>query len=168
MPLTSPRDLFVHELEDMLSAEHIIVKMLPELAKEAQYPDLKSAFKDHEAETKEQIKRLQEAFKELGEKPKETTCYATEGLKKEHESLHKEQPSPEVLEMGNVLGGSKTEHYEIASYTGLVQMAKDLGEKNVADLLSQTLQEEQAMAKKLEGIAKQLGKEAKTEAKANA
>lgn len=165
MALTSPRELLVHELEDMMSAEHIIAKMLPELAKEAQHPDLKTAYKEHEAETKEHIKRLQQAFKDLGEKPEETTCYATEGLQKEHQSLHEEQPSPEMLEIAGVLGASKTEHYEIASYTGLAQLAKDLGEQPVADLLSQTLTEEEAMAKKLAGFAKQLGKEAKTSAK---
>lgn len=166
MPLASPRELLVHELEDMLSAEHIIVKMLPELGKEARHPDLKTAFKDHEAETKEHIKRLEQAFQQLGEKPEATTCYATEGLKKEHQSLHEEQPTPEVLEMADVLGACKTEHYEIASYSGLVQMAKDLGEKEVADLLSQTLSEEEAMAKRLAAFGKQLGKEAKTSEKA--
>lgn len=166
MSLTNPRELLIHELGDMLSAEHIIVKMLPELAKEAQHPELKAAFKDHEAETKEQIKRLQAAFKELGEKPEDTTCYATEGLKKEHESVHEEEPTPEVLEMANVLGASKTEHYEIASYAGLAQLAKDLGETAVADLLKETLSEEEAMAKKLAAFAKTLGKEAKTAAAA--
>jgi len=161
MPLKDPRELLVHELSDMLSAENIIVKMLPELAKEAQHPELKTAFKDHEKETREHIKRLQAAFKELGEKPEDTTCYGTEGLKKEHESLHEEEPTPEVLELANVLGASKTEHYEISSYTGLAQLAKDLGETAVADLLKETLAEEQAMEKTLAAIAKTLGKEAK-------
>jgi ferritin-like metal-binding protein YciE len=51
MSLQSPRDLFVHELSDMVSAEHIILKLLPELQKEAQDPEAKAAFKEHEAET---------------------------------------------------------------------------------------------------------------------
>jgi len=166
--MESQRELLVHELSDMMSAEQIISKMLPELAKEAQHPELKSALTDHLTETKEQIKRLQQAFKELGETPEKTTCYGTEGLKKEHESLHEEKPSPDVLQMANVLGASKTEHYEIASYTGLAQLAKDLGESEVADLLKQNLAEEEAMAKKLSAIAKELGKQAKTEARSGA
>jgi ferritin-like metal-binding protein YciE len=164
MSLTSPRELFVHELSDMVSAEHIIAKMLPELQRESQHPDVKTAFKEHEAQTKEHITRLEQAFKQLGEKPEKTTCYATEGLKKEHESLHEEKPSPEVLELANLLGASKTEHYEIASYTGLVQMAKDLGEPEVAKLLQETLAEEQEMDKRVTALAKQLGKEAKAAA----
>jgi len=160
MPMAEPRELLIHELEDMLSAEHIIAKMLPELAKEAQHPDVRDAFTAHERETKEQIKRLESAFKELGEKAKETTCYATEGLKQEHASLHEEQPVPQVLEIANLLGASKTEHYEIASYTGLIQLSKDLGERGVADLLKESLDEEEAMAKRLATFAKTLGKEA--------
>lgn len=165
MSLAAPRDLLIHELEDMLSAEHIIVKMLPELAKEAQQTEIRDAFKEHERETKEQIKRLQAAFKELGEKPETTTCFATEGLKQEHTSLHEEDPSPDVLEIANLLGAAKTEHYEIASYSGLVQLAKDLGEPAVADLLKQNLDEETAMAKKLTTFAKAVGKDLKVAAK---
>jgi ferritin-like metal-binding protein YciE len=162
MSLSSPRELFVHELADMMSAESIIAGMLPELASEVHHPDLAAAFKNHEKETKAQVKRLKDIFKLLGEKPEETTCYATQGLKQEHDSLHVEKPTPEVLEMAIVMGGCKTEHYEIASYAGLVQMAKDLGEKEVAELLSETLAEEEAMAKQLTAFSKQLGKEAKS------
>ncbi len=166
MPLTSPRELFVHELSDAMSAEHIILKMLPELGKEAQHPEAKQAFKEHEAETKQQIKNLEQVFKQLGEKPEPTTCFAAEGLHKEHEALHEEEPTPEVLEMGNLGGAAKTEHYEIATYTTLGQMAKDLGERDVARLLGENLAQEKAMAKRVEALTRQLGKEAKAAAKA--
>ena len=164
MAITTARELFVHELEDMVSAEHIIVKMLPELRKEAQDPEAKAAFQEHEAETKQQIKRLQQVFDLLGEKPEQSTCYATEGLKQEHEALHEEEPTPEVLAMGGLLGAAKTEHYEIASYAALVQMAKDLGEKEVAALLQQTLTEEEGMSKRVTALAKATGKEMKASA----
>ena len=164
MAITTARELFVHELEDMVSAEHIIVKMLPELRKEAQDPEAKAAFQEHEAETKQQIKRLQQVFDLLGEKPEQSICYATEGLKQEHEALHEEEPTPEVLAMGGLLGAAKTEHYEIASYAALVQMAKDLGEKEVAALLQQTLTEEEAMSKRVTALAKATGKEMKASA----
>jgi ferritin-like metal-binding protein YciE len=168
MSLTSPRELFVHELSDTMSAEHIILKMLPELRKDAQHPEAQAAFKEHEAETKEQIKNLEQVFKLLGEKPEETTCFAAEGLQKEHEALHEEEPTPEVLEMGNLGGAAKTEHYEIASYTTLVQMAKDLGEREAAELLKANLDQEKAMAKRVEALAKELGKQAKEAARAEA
>ena len=165
MPLETPRELFVHELADIVSAEHIILKLLPELEREAQHPEVKAAFKEHRAETEGQIKRLEEVFKLLGETPEETTCHAAEGLQEEHEALHEEQPSPEVLEMGNLGGAIKTEHYEIASYTLVAQMARDLGERDVAALLKESLDEEQEMAKRVTALAKELGKEAKQAAK---
>ena len=165
MSLDTPRDLFLHELSDTVSAEHIVLKMLGELQQETGNADVKTALKNHEAETKQQIKNLDKVFKQLGEKPEDTTCHAAEGLKKEHDALKEEQPSPLVLEMGNLAGAAKTEHYEIASYTALVQMAKDLGESEVADLLKENLDQEKEMARTVESLAKQMGKEAKAEMK---
>jgi ferritin-like metal-binding protein YciE len=161
MSLSTPQELFVHELADAMSAEQIILKMLPELEKEALHPEVKKAIQEHERETRQQVKNLEQAFKQLGEEPEPTTCHAAEGLKKEHEALHEEQPSPEILQMANLAGAAKTEHYEIATYTALVQMAKDLGEKEVAALLKENLDQEKAMAKRVEALAKELGKEAK-------
>jgi ferritin-like metal-binding protein YciE len=162
MSLSTVRELFVHELADAMSSEQIIVRLLPELQKECSNSEAKQAFKDHEQETRQQIKNLQQVFKLLKEAPEETTCYATEGLKKEHEALHEEEPTPQVMEMGIVAGAAKTEHYEIATYTALVQMARDLGEREVATLLKENLDQEKAMAKRVQVLAKDLGKAAKT------
>jgi ferritin-like metal-binding protein YciE len=161
MPLTTPRELFVHELSDAVSAEQQILKMLPELQKEAQNPEVKQALADHEKETRQQVTNLQAVFKQLGETPEQTTCYAVKGLAEEHKALHEEKPSPAILEMANLGGAAKTEHYEMAMYTGLVQMAKDLGEKDAAQLLQENLDQETAMAKRVETFAKEMGKQMK-------
>ena len=165
MSLATPRDLFLHELSDTMSAENIVLKMLGELQTETKNADVKAAVKHHESETRQQIKNLDKAFKLLGEKPEETTCHAAEGLKKEHAALKEEKPSPLVLELGNLAGAAKTEHYEIASYTGLIQMAKDLGETEVVELLKENLDQEKEMAKKVESLAKQVGKDARAQVK---
>ena len=159
------RELFVHELADAMSAEQQILKMLPELRKEALNAELTQALKEHEQETKGQIKNLQEIFKQLGEKPEETTCFAVKGLADEHQALREEDPSPEMLEMALVSGAEKTEHYEMVMYTGLIQMAKDLGERDAAQLLQENLDQEKAMAKRVEALAKELSKQAKTTGK---
>jgi ferritin-like metal-binding protein YciE len=145
-----------------MSAEQQILKMLPELQQEALNADLKQALKEHEQETKQQVKNLQAVFKQLGEKPEETTCYGVKGLADEHQALHEEDPSPEMLEMANVSGAAKTEHYEMVTYTGLIQMAKDLGEKESAQLLQENLDQEKAMATRVEALSKELGKQAKS------
>jgi ferritin-like metal-binding protein YciE len=159
--ISTPRELFVHELADAMSAEQQILKAMPELQQEAQHPELKKALKEHEGETKQQVKNLQAVFKQLGEKPEETTCYGMKGLIEEHQALHEEDPSPEMLELAVASGAEKTEHYEIVAYTGLVQMAKDLGEKEAAQLLQENLDQEKAMAKRVAVLSKELGKQAK-------
>jgi ferritin-like metal-binding protein YciE len=73
--------------------------------------------------------------------------------------LHKEQPSPEILEMANLGAAAKTEHYEMAMYTSLVQMAKDLGETDAAQLLQDNLDQEKEMAVRVETLARELGKQ---------
>jgi len=168
MSIETPRELFIHELSDILSAENIIAKTLPSLQKEAVTPEVKTAMGEHLQETKQQIDVLKQVFKALGETPEETTCHAAEGLKDEHDALLEEEPSPAMLEMGNLGGAAKTEHYEIATYTTLIQMGKDLGERDVVALLKQNLDQEKAMAKRVEALAKQVGKQAKQAGKISA
>jgi ferritin-like metal-binding protein YciE len=166
MSLATPRDLFIHDLSDMLSAENIIRGMLGEVIKETKVPDHKKAFQEHLKETEGHIKNLQAVFKSIGEQPEPIVCHGAEGLKKEHDSLKEEKPTGHVLEMGLLGGASKTEHYEIASYTDLVQMAKDLGEPEAAKLLKENLDQEKAMSKTLETLSKAVGKDYKAMTKA--
>jgi ferritin-like metal-binding protein YciE len=159
MSLTTPRDLFIHELSDAMSAEQQILKMLPELQEESLNHELKEALQEHEAETRQQLQNIQAVFAQLGAQPEATVCYAVKGLAEEHKALHKEDPSPEILEMANLGGAARTEHYEIAMYTSLVQMANDLGEEEAAKLLQDNLDQERAMAARVEMLAKELGKQ---------
>ncbi len=159
MPLTTPRDLFVHELSDAMSAEQQILEMLPELQEEALNSEVREALRTHEQETQQQVRNIREVFKQLGETPEKTTCLAMKGMADEHKALHKEKPSPEILEMANLGGAARTEHYEMAMYTGLVQMAKDLGEDQAAQLLQDNLDQEKAMAVRVETLAREMGKQ---------
>jgi ferritin-like metal-binding protein YciE len=165
MAITTPRELFVHELSDAMSAEQQILEMLPELQKEALHPELKQALKEHEAETKGHVKNLQAVFKQIGEKPEETICFGVKGLADEHQAMHEEQPSPQMLELANLSGAEKTEQYEMVMYSGLIQMAKDLGEKESAALLQENLAQEQAMAKRVTALSKEIGKQVKADQK---
>jgi ferritin-like metal-binding protein YciE len=167
MSLSTPRDLFVHDLSDMLSAENIIRGMLGQVVSETKIAEHRSAFQRHLKETENHIKNLQEVFREIGEQPEPIVCHGAEGLKKEHDSLSDEKPSGHVLEMALLGGASKTEHYEIASYSDLVQMAKDLGEPEAAKILKENLDQEKAMAKTLESLSKAVGKDYKIMTNAN-
>ena len=165
MSLDTPRDLFIHELSDSMSAEHIVLKMLGQIEQETENSEVRDAVSHHRKETEEQIGNLEKIFEMLGEKPEQTTCPAAEGLMKEHDELKSENPPQMVLEIGLIAGAGKTEHYEMASYTMLAQMAKDLGEKEIEELLKANLAQEKEMARTVEKLSRSLGKDAKKQMK---
>ncbi len=158
MPMSDPQEFFVHEMQDLLGAEQLVLKTLPKLIESAEDKDVKAALKEHEKETKQQVKNLEECFKLLGEKAEPVECKGMGGIVAERDEFLKEKPSPEILQVFDLGAAAKTEHYEIVSYSGLVDMAKLMGQKDVARLLQENLKQEQAMAKKLEGFETQLGK----------
>ena len=160
MPLTTPREFFLHELSDAMSAEQQNLTMLPELQEEARNHEVQEALQMHEEETRQQIQNIQTVFQSLGETPQTTTCLAMQGIIAEHRALHKEEPAPEILEMANLIAATKTEHYEMAMYAGLVQLAKDLGEEDAAQRLQENLDQERAMAVRVETLAREMGQQA--------
>ena len=165
MPINSPEKLFLHELSDMYDAEQKIAKMLPAMAKECDNSQVKSAFEHHEQDTQQQIQNLEQCFQILGSKPEKAQCAAVAGMKQEHDTFLKEDPSKEILALFDLGGASKTEYYEMASYKGLIENANLMGQKQVADLLQENYKQEEAMAKKVEKISAQLGQQISQKAK---
>ena len=161
MAMSTAREIFVHELSDTLSAEKQILKMLGKVVKETKLPDAKKAYQHHLDETEGHITNVEAAFQAIGEKPERTVCLAAKGLGEEHDALAEEKPTDHALELGLLGSASKTEHYEIASYTLLVQMAKDLGETDAAKLLQTNLDQELAMDKTIMGLAKEVSADAR-------
>jgi ferritin-like metal-binding protein YciE len=160
--MTDPRELFLHELGDILYAENLLVKALPKLAKEATDPTLRKGFEQHLEETKTHVDNIKLVFEQLDEKAKPQKCPGIDGIKTEHdEFMTKEQPSPEIRDLFLTGAGSRAEHYEIAAYTGLIAGANGLGESEAAKLLEQNLKQEQAALAKLETAGKRLAKAAK-------
>jgi ferritin-like metal-binding protein YciE len=160
MGMQTPQDLFVHELGDMYDAEQRILQMLPAMAQECGNDQVRQAFQYHEQQTKQQVRNLDTVFQTLGMKPPQTTCAAIAGLKQEHDSFLKESPSQDILTMFDLGGASKTEYYEIASYTGLIEKAQLMGQQQCVQLLQQNLQQEQEMAQKVQQLSQQLGQQA--------
>lgn len=137
------QELFLDSLKDIYYAEKAILKALPKMRKSATSQELKSAFEDHALVTKEQILRLEQVFESLGEKAKGKKCEAIEGLIKEAEGIIEDtDEGTSTRDVGLILGGQKVEHYEIATYGGLRQLAETLGHSEAAELLQQTLDEE--------------------------
>ena len=153
--MTDPRDLFLHELGDILYAERVLVRALPTLQKEATDKELAAGFKNHLAETRQHVANVEQAFKALGEKPKAEQCPGIDGIKKEHDEFVKgESPSAEVLDTFLTGAGARVEHYEIAAYEGLITAARAMKEREVVRLLSANLAQEKAALSKMKTIGK--------------
>lgn len=137
------QEFFLDELRDIYWAEKHLVKALPKMKKAATSESLATAFDDHLAVTQEQVTRLEQVFSLLGEKPRGKKCEAMEGLVKEAESIVEDtEEGTSTRDVGLILGAQKIEHYEIATYGGLAQVAKTLGLQEVGNLLGETLEEE--------------------------
>jgi ferritin-like metal-binding protein YciE len=146
-------DLFLHTLQDIYYAENKIVKSLPDMIENAQDAQLKQGLEAHLGETKGQVKRLEQVFQMLDQKPKAVTCPAIDGIIKEANEVSGEVDDTDVLDAAIIAAGQAVEHYEITRYGSLIAWAKKLGRADVARLLEQTLTEEKAADKKLTTIA---------------
>ncbi len=159
MAMHSPKDLFIHELGDIFDAEQKLSKMLPLLAQQSNHAEVKEAFEQHEQETLLHISNLEQCFHAIGVTPETSPCQAVAGMKAEHDSFMKEKPSADILTLFNLGAGAKSEHYEIASYKGLIEQATLLGQMQCVQLLEQNLKQEEAMEQKLMQLSHKLGVE---------
>ena len=137
------KELFLDELKDIYWAEKHLTKALPKMRKAATSEELANAFETHTAQTEEQITRLEEVFQMMEEKARAIKCEGMEGLVKEGQKVMEDTPKgTAVRDAGLIISGQKIEHYEIAAYGSLVQLAKTMGRNDVAELLQLTLDEE--------------------------
>ena len=135
-------DLFHDTLKDIYYAEKKILATLPKMAKAAQSEELRAAFEKHEAETEEQIGRLEQVFAAIDKKPQGKTCDAIVGITEEGAEIMKEYKGSPALDAGLLAAAQAVEHYEIARYGTLKTWAGDLGLNEAVKLLEMTLGEE--------------------------
>jgi len=156
--MQSAKELFVHELTDMLDAEQKLVTALGELAEDhADEPQLQKGFQAHQAQTEKQVERLQQIFEQIGEEAEETECKGMKGLLEERNSFkEEEEPADDILSIFDVGAAIKVESYEICAYNSLIELAKQLDQTKAIRLLNQNLKEEQQTKTKLEAISRKL------------
>jgi ferritin-like metal-binding protein YciE len=134
---------FEDELKDLYWAEKHLVKELGKMAAKATSPELCTAFTNHQAETEEHVARLESVFEILGKKPVAKKCEAISGIAKEVADLIREtEDDTFTRDVALIVGAQKAEHYEIATYGSLAQIARTMGKINVAAILEKTLKEE--------------------------
>jgi ferritin-like metal-binding protein YciE len=146
-------DLFLLTLKDVYHGEKQILRALPKMAKKASSQELRQAFETHREETLGQVERLEQIFEKLGKRARGEPCEAIEGLIEEGKEIMEEVQDPEVLDAGLIAAAQAVEHYEIARYGTLAAWAKQLGQNEIAELLSQTLAEEKKTDELLNRLA---------------
>ncbi len=148
------QEFLAEEIKDVYWAEKHLVKTLPKMSKAATSQELASAFMDHTEMTKTHVARLEEIFGLLGKKVQAKKCEAMDGITKEGEGVIEDtEAGTSTRDVGLIISAQKAEHYEIAAYGGLAQLATTLGLTEVADLLNETLEEEKETDALLTGIA---------------
>ena len=146
-------DLFLETLKDIYFAENKIIKTLPKMAKAAQSKDLAAAFNKHLKETQGQVKRLDQVFKMLGKPARGKPCEAINGIADEGAEIMKEFKGAPALDAGLLAAAQAVEHYEISRYGTLRTWAEELGMREAARLLQETLDEEEATDHRLTELA---------------
>lgn len=160
--LETLHDLFVHELRDLYDAENQLLKALPMMAEAAQNPELKQAFENHTRETKQQVKRLEQVFKGLGEKPAGKSCKAMQGLVAEGKELLEEDADPDVMDAALIVAAQKIEHYEIAGYGSVCTFGRVLGYNDATEILKETMAEEERTDQLLSSMAEEVNPKAES------
>jgi len=147
-------DLFHATLKDIYFAEKKILATLPKMAKAAENSYLQAAFEKHRGETKGQVERLEKVFAIIKQKPQGKTCAAIVGITDEGAEIMEEYAGSPALDAGLLAAAQAVEHYEISRYGTLRTWAEELGLQDAADLLQETLDEEEATDQALTEIAK--------------
>jgi ferritin-like metal-binding protein YciE len=153
MELDTLQALYIDKLRDLYSAEQQILKAMPKIRKACTHDELQEAFDTHQAQTEQQVQRLERIFEELGVAPKGKHCKGMEGLIAEANELLGEDAAADVLDAGIIASAQSVEHYEIAGYGTARTYAELLGFDDHSELLQQTLNEEEETDRILTEIA---------------
>lgn len=156
MSIQTTQEKFLADIEDIYDAEHRFLKGMQLMQQKASDKALQTMIRDHMQQTEGQIKNLDEVFSLLGQQPKAHKCDAAAGLVTEAEKNIEEAGSDPIRDCFIDAAAAKVEHYEIASYRGLITGAKGMGKDQIVTLLQNNLRQEEQTAEKLEQSAKQL------------
>jgi ferritin-like metal-binding protein YciE len=158
MTTESIDELFVQGVQELYYAEQQLVDAMETLAEETSDEAASRAFAEHRDETQQQVERLEQVFEQIGEEPQAKEEQVVNALIQEHEQFAQENEG-DVLDRYNMELGQKTEHYEIAAYGSLASLAQKTGQEEAADILAETLREEEEALTEVTKASEQFDRE---------
>jgi ferritin-like metal-binding protein YciE len=153
MSVDSMEKLFIDEMRDLYSAETQITRALPKMAKAASSEELRSAFESHLRETEGHVRRLEQIFEMMDESPKGRTCRGTRGVLGEGSRMVRGTKDGPMRDEALISTAQRVEHYEMAAYGTARSHAERMGQKQMAEILERTLDEEKRADKRLTDIS---------------
>jgi len=142
-PDSQLESLFLEELKELYGAEKQQVLVLILLKKAASSLKLRNVLASHLDDTKEQLRRLESIFSQLGHPAEALAPEAIFGITREAEQvIASTNPGTATRDAGLIVACQKLEHYEITSYGSLATHARTLDLDEIEDLLELSLYEE--------------------------
>ncbi|MGH2505963.1 MAG: ferritin-like domain-containing protein [Ktedonobacteraceae bacterium] len=155
--IQNPQELFFHDLCCMYEVEQQLARLLTEFADESSSREVKNTFKEHQRETTQHMRNLDQCFEILRRPPLKIEHQTIAGMKLDHDALTHQQISPQMLTLANITAGIKSEYLEMAAYHCLIDAADVLGLQPCIPLFEQNLRQEESFAQKLVKLGHQLG-----------
>lgn len=150
MAINTLEEKFVHELGDIYDAEHRFLEAQEEMIRQASSQQLQMQIQEHIRQTQQQIDNLNKVHSLLNLRPERVKCDAATGLVVEGQKGMREAGNASIRDCLIAGAAAKVEHYEIASYRGLIMGAQQMGNQEVLQLLQANLQQEEQTAQKVE------------------
>lgn len=155
MKVKSLEDFFVQTLQYAFDAEKQQARGLSKLAKAVSTPQLREAFEQHQGETQEQIKRLEQVFEALEKKAHGTSNPVVHAFIEEVDNIIEKIEASPLRDAALCVSANQVEHYEIAVYGSLRRFAELMGNKQIVQLLEKTLEEEKQADAKITEVGEQ-------------
>ena len=147
-------ELVTDQLRDAHSAERQAIQLMKRTLRKVTSPELRKGLEAHISQSEEQRERVEEALEALGARAGRKVCEAMRGLAEEAQHEMDEHDKGPLLDLVVVAGQQRIEHYEIAAYGTMAELAKAMGEEEVAELLARTLEEEKAQDQRLTEVTR--------------
>jgi len=156
MNVTSLRDLYIAELQEIHSVEGQLIEALPRMAGVSGHPELKQGIQTHLEETRAQQSRVEEILRRHKADPREHVDQAMQAMLQEAEKWASIVQDQNLRDAGLIASAQRVEHYEIAVYGSLATWAKQLGLDEDLQALLAILEEEKRTDEWLSRLAKRM------------
>ncbi len=158
--MEEPLELFQEKLSEMLYVERTLAdEVLPKLKQEVTDSELQRGIAEHLEQTRRHHENLERVCEMVGFDGTEKKSPALDGMKKEHDQGIKGIDRQELCDLFDAQAAATTEHYEIASYNGMITMAESMGEPEIASILRENLRQEEEALRRLETATEKLSRE---------